>query len=63
MVGTWALFEREEPINHVVAHHLLYVLERAVKAEWVLAGLGVEDSKNVTLSDGVLSCLYSCWGR
>jgi hypothetical protein len=63
MVGTRAVFEREKPINDVVSHDLLHVLERVVETERVFPGLRVKDSKDVTLGNGVLGCLRLCWGR
>lgn len=57
------MFEREEPINDVVAHHFLHVLKRTVETEWVLARLSVEDSKNVTLGNDLLACLCLCLYR
>lgn len=50
MIGTRALFQREEPVGDAVAHDLLQVLEVAIEAEGIFTWECVEDGEDVALA-------------
>jgi hypothetical protein len=47
VIGTWALFDREEPLRNTVAHHLFEILERSAQIEGILPREGVENGEDV----------------
>jgi hypothetical protein len=50
VVGTRALFQREEPVADAVAHDLLQVFEIAIEAERIFTWECVEDGEDVALA-------------
>lgn len=61
VVGAGTLFEGQNPVGDVVAHHLLQVFERITQVEGVLARAGVEDGEDVTFVGGYVGGLGLGW--
>lgn len=61
VVSTWAMFDRQQPIEDSVSHDLLEIFQWAAQVEGILARQSVEDGEDMAFAWGGVCCLRLGW--